>query len=220
VRLLPVRWRTRHIDLQAIGCDGSRTGRLDPDRHRPGHNRGRNNRQADHHPRRRDLAIGAERMGEGAMKVTINRTVTDEYDTDDAIRCAANHYVSGTIRALVARIEELEKARAVFGVDHATGPDRSAWRYVNTASTDECAPAPQPHRQRINLNKKVRVKLTDFGWEILTKSGYPQPARDADGYNEWNLWTLMYVFGPHTHIGIPRVPFVNNEIILTTEPTP
>jgi hypothetical protein len=70
--------------------------------------------------------------------------------------------------------------------------------------------------QRLNINDKVRVKLTDFGRACLTqhdascKDLQPlfkaMPKEDADGYSEWQLWELMSTFGERLYNGC-EVPF-------------
>ena len=68
-----------------------------------------------------------------------------------------------------------------------------------------------------NVNEKVRVKLTDHGrtvhaadhalfWAGTTlppekRPAYMPPKEDAEGWSEWQLWTLMEAFGKHTHMG-------------------
>jgi len=60
-----------------------------------------------------------------------------------------------------------------------------------------------------NCNHKVKVKLTDYGREILRgqnillNKGLPKnvtlnlsiPNEDAKGWSEWQLWVLMERFG-------------------------
>lgn len=62
-----------------------------------------------------------------------------------------------------------------------------------------------------NINDRVRVRLTDHGravhrkqYDLLVghlrnKDGFPYiaPVEDADGWSEWQLWSLMNTFGPH-----------------------
>lgn len=68
---------------------------------------------------------------------------------------------------------------------------------------------------KFNINEKVRVKLTDHGravhaadndafWSSIQHPSpppYTPPKEDAEGWSEWQLWTLMEAFGKHTHIG-------------------
>lgn len=65
--------------------------------------------------------------------------------------------------------------------------------------------------QAINMNEKVRVKLTDRGRTVhlenhvelmtsLPKDAtlkYCHPKEDKDGWSEWQLWSLMQEFGAH-----------------------
>ena len=126
------------------------------------------------------------------MKVT----VINEYDTETAIDYARTYnggeYAADTIRALVAKIEQMAEAMLT----------------------------PQPHRQRIGLNAEVRVRLTHFGTALVRESGRSVPNMDLNGETKFQLWDLMAVFGPRLYHGMPNIPFLNNEIILTTEPTP
>ena len=67
-----------------------------------------------------------------------------------------------------------------------------------------------------NVNDHVRVKLTDYGRELLrqqdeaffAKTGVsllPQH-EDADGWSTWQLWTLMERLGAYCRLGGPE-PF-------------
>lgn len=78
----------------------------------------------------------------------------------------------------------------------------------------------QPERWvAVNVNKNVRVKLTDRGREIHRQNfdkflalcpGFPyayrQPEEDADGWSNWHIWELMSEFGNQMHMGMP-LPF-------------
>lgn len=74
-----------------------------------------------------------------------------------------------------------------------------------------------PETIRFNLNHHVRVRLTDFGraehqrqWQDiaeLTSLPYTPPKEDAEGWSEWQLWSLMKTFGPCIYMGMPKVPF-------------
>ena len=64
---------------------------------------------------------------------------------------------------------------------------------------------------KFDINKNVRVKLTDFGRSVHRKNHddlidrlpkaaaanlpYQQPHEDKDGWSEWQLWVLMNEFG-------------------------
>ena len=71
----------------------------------------------------------------------------------------------------------------------------------------------------INLNRYVKVKLTDYGLGIhkYTKLYDPQtyrpPIIDEQGYTKFQLWDLMNIFGDVMYLGNPNVPFEGNEII-------
>lgn len=69
---------------------------------------------------------------------------------------------------------------------------------------------------KLNLNDRVRVKLTDHGREILRKDyeerfaflgrKYVPPKEDAEGWSEWQLWNLFQDFGQHIYLG-GKLPF-------------
>ena len=71
---------------------------------------------------------------------------------------------------------------------------------------------------KFNINDYVKVKLTEFGMDILRKQhkelkifwpGLPDfepPKEDKDGWSEHQLWTLMSHFG-HTLSNGGEVPF-------------
>lgn len=63
-----------------------------------------------------------------------------------------------------------------------------------------------------NVNDKVKVKLTPHGravhaadhitfWAsidgVITPPAYAPPREDAEGWSEWQLWSLMAAFGQH-----------------------
>lgn len=76
----------------------------------------------------------------------------------------------------------------------------------------------------ITPNDYVRVKLTDYGRQVLRKqheelqAAYPKtpisgdgvPNEDADGWSKWQLWWLMHKLGG-TGTGAP-IPFDDFEI--------
>lgn len=81
---------------------------------------------------------------------------------------------------------------------------------------------------KINLNDEVKVKLTDFGMQILKQRhdelnnmikasggrGTEFVLRiDEDGYYKTQLHNLMYIFGEYTSIGAKGLPFETNMII-------
>lgn len=69
---------------------------------------------------------------------------------------------------------------------------------------------------KININDKVRVKLTPHGEIILAMDEYASDKPDADGVLETQFWELMRVFGPVMYNGNPNLPFENNVIELVT----
>lgn len=76
---------------------------------------------------------------------------------------------------------------------------------------------------KININDKVRVRLTEYGRQCLAENyaklsmdsgaplSMPNKKPDADGWTEWQLWHLMQEFGQHIAMGLP-VPFEANEM--------
>lgn len=76
----------------------------------------------------------------------------------------------------------------------------------------------------LNINSKVRIKLTSFGIEILRKQheerhrSYPfafpasftPPAVNEDGFCEMQLWEVMNTFGEFLYNGAPNLPFETN----------
>ena len=56
--------------------------------------------------------------------------------------------------------------------------------------------------KEFNIHKNVRVKLTDFGRYILgQKKYYDDLKADDEGYTEFSLSELMYIFGSHMFNG-------------------
>ena len=62
----------------------------------------------------------------------------------------------------------------------------------------------------INLNNNVKVKLTQYGKEILKHNhqelsnkltyqlgSYKEPTEDSEGYVQMQLWVVMSTFGPY-----------------------
>ena len=60
---------------------------------------------------------------------------------------------------------------------------------------------------RINLNEKVKFKLSEYGKEIYRhRFEYnKEPKLDDDGYMEMQLWAFMNIFGEHMIMGISEV---------------
>jgi hypothetical protein len=60
-----------------------------------------------------------------------------------------------------------------------------------------------------NLNDHVRVKLTNYGKELIANDpdgAYPYSV-DEDGWSEFQLWVLMELFGRHCYCGSVKLPF-------------
>lgn len=80
----------------------------------------------------------------------------------------------------------------------------------------------------ININNKIKVKLTDFGKSILDKevnklkqiSGAPDnytPYKtDNNGYIEFQLWQFMNIFGSSLYNGAIQV-IENNEMLVEVD---
>ena len=81
---------------------------------------------------------------------------------------------------------------------------------------------------KFNINENVMVKLTDVGREIHKKAHddfcenfpsvsddikeYHPKKEDIQGWSEWQLWSLMEMFG--SHIGLGVEPPFNTTIII------
>ena len=59
----------------------------------------------------------------------------------------------------------------------------------------------KPKVVKINLNDKVRVKLTDHGRAVCQKHWGEPPKEDADGWSTWQLSGLMQTFASHITFG-------------------
>lgn len=78
---------------------------------------------------------------------------------------------------------------------------------------------------KFNVNSKVKVKLTDKGWDILRADrermqklvpthDWKLPTPDEDGYLTYQMWTFMQMFGPHITMGM--MPPFETDIFLVT----
>jgi hypothetical protein len=68
-----------------------------------------------------------------------------------------------------------------------------------------------------NVNETVRVKLTERGLQTLRErhdeiarqypafGSFKPPKTDADGWSEFQLWSLMRSLGPHILMGGPTL---------------
>jgi len=78
-----------------------------------------------------------------------------------------------------------------------------------------------------NINDKIKVKLTEYGKDILQKyvadamrklkhldvpDDYFPYSEDEDGYTEFQMWTFMRIFGSHFFVGCPSI-IEHNKII-------
>jgi len=83
----------------------------------------------------------------------------------------------------------------------------------------------------INLNYEVRVKLTDYGLQLLlnqrnetaivklTLEEYKSQKVDREGYAAFQFYELMHRFGSHLYVGC-RMPFASDILIETAQPQP
>ena len=69
-----------------------------------------------------------------------------------------------------------------------------------------------------DINDKVRVRLTPHGRAVhatshaelcaripaLARWDYIAPVEDADGWSEWQMWSLMATFGAHMRTDVPQ----------------
>ena len=77
----------------------------------------------------------------------------------------------------------------------------------------------------ININNKIKVKLTRFGKSILDKEvcrlkqvseapdNYTPYETDDNGYTEFQLWQVMNIFGDYLYNGAIQV-IEHNEILV------
>lgn len=92
---------------------------------------------------------------------------------------------------------------------------------------------------KINMNQKVKVKLTDYGYSCLRKYAEDlysgiwnaflfvesveefveryKNQENINGYNDFQVWELFQYFGNFHYLGMPNVVFQNNEIIITED---
>lgn len=71
----------------------------------------------------------------------------------------------------------------------------------------------------MNINDFVKVKLTEYGKDILREKHenlrkrlpkmweYSGPIVDEEGYTKFQMWDLMKTFGPYMQLGNPQIPF-------------
>ena len=84
----------------------------------------------------------------------------------------------------------------------------------------------------VNLNRKIRVRLTDYGVRVLQVHWDEEDARIRAVAKDWpkrtvseaqrrtlegQMWDLMNIFGPTFWIGNPETVFVDNEIQIIEE---
>ena len=78
---------------------------------------------------------------------------------------------------------------------------------------------------KFNINDDVKVKLTQFGWDVHKAHWLPycdsleeyerhmKPKVDKNGYTKFQLWDLMRIFGETMYNGNMNKPF-DMEIII------
>jgi hypothetical protein len=67
----------------------------------------------------------------------------------------------------------------------------------------------------MNLNDSVFVVLTDAGLDMYNKAHtcIPNHTPRTERHLTIQLWSLMEIFGPHIHMTMSHMPFVDNEIL-------
>jgi hypothetical protein len=90
--------------------------------------------------------------------------------------------------------------------------------YVNLIGKPLPTPdAPAPTPIQFNINDFVKVRLTDYGRDILRQkldSRHSFEQVDAQGYTRFKLWELMNIFGLHIYNGAMRQCFDANIVLL------
>jgi len=62
---------------------------------------------------------------------------------------------------------------------------------------------------KVNINNYVKVKLTNYGLNILKSKHkeFEQLKTDKEGYTEFQLWELMNIFGAYMYLSSVNLPF-------------
>lgn len=96
--------------------------------------------------------------------------------------------------------------------------------YLPNFTCDECIPI-SSRKITININNKIKVKLTDFGESVLDKAvcrfkqvsgalnNYTPYETDDNGYTEFQLWQFINIFGDYLYNGAINV-IENNEMVV------
>ena len=66
----------------------------------------------------------------------------------------------------------------------------------------------------LNINDQVRVKLTEFGKEILTKYYTKPVASELNGYYKFSLWGFAKIFGKELYNGQKNPVIEDNKLII------
>ena len=92
------------------------------------------------------------------------------------------------------------------------------WTTLDVMKKINSLPSTQLEPVRINLNKPIKVKLTDWGKEIyyhqydrinqiagreICKPKFPK--EDENGYTEFQLWCFIELYGMHMGMTLPNV---------------
>lgn len=118
-------------------------------------------------------------------------------------------------------LERIERERAYLKARGLYGAEEVLTKYLHNIVEDM-----PPARFAYNINYKIKVKLTEYGKDILRRdvidsmsilenlrfdsySCYPE---DEDGYITFQLWDFMRIFGSHFYLGSPLI-IEHNEII-------
>lgn len=68
----------------------------------------------------------------------------------------------------------------------------------------------------INTNDNVWVRLTAHGQELYSHTPCYEYRRVSSGWSKFQLWNLMFIFGPNMLMGGP--PVFRDNIIRFTDP--
>ena len=72
--------------------------------------------------------------------------------------------------------------------------------------------------KKFDINKRVKIKLTDYGIEVCQKfNGGTLPKLDENGYYEDQLWVIIWIFGGDDliwSIDVSTTPFESTEMLI------
>ena len=116
-----------------------------------------------------------------------------------------------------ARLQRLEKRPEIIRCKNCKHNNNCEIQYAAQAGCEFLRCGRNRKRERmmevkINLNEKVKFKLSERGKEIYRHryDGYGfeynrEPELDDNGYMEMQLWMFMQIFGEHMIMGISEV---------------